>query len=156
MFAELQRTIAADDLEASVVFVDPEYDLVEYYRAMDVFLLPSREDPGPLVCLDAAAVSKPLICFDGAGGMAEFVRGECGFAVPYLDTEAFAEKIIAFYEDREMLRSMGINAAAKVRREYTADVVAPKILAAIDKVDQTRLPIEKTLINANPAIKPPM
>ncbi|MGH9818778.1 MAG: glycosyltransferase family 4 protein, partial [Pyrinomonadaceae bacterium] len=156
MFAELQRTISENNLGRTVIFVDPKYDLAEYYRAMDVFLLPSREDPFPLVCLDAAAVAKPVICFESAGGMSEFVRGECGFAVPYLDTVAFAEKIIAFYEDRELLRAFGENAASKVRREYSSDVVAPRILAAIDSVDQTRFPIAKTLTSASPAIKPPM
>ena len=94
------------------------FDLHEYYNAMDVFLLPSREDTFPLVCLEAALLERPIVCFQNAGGMPEFVEDDCGFAVPYLDTVAAAERIVELARDRQLRRMMGASAAAKVRARY--------------------------------------
>ena len=41
-----------------------------------------EEDPYTLVCLEAAALEKPYVCFEGAGGSPEFVEEDCGFVVP--------------------------------------------------------------------------
>jgi hypothetical protein len=37
------------------------------------------------VCLEAAALGKPIICFGDAGGMPEFIEEVCELVVPYLD-----------------------------------------------------------------------
>ena len=41
---------------------------LDFFAAFDVFVLLSREDPFPLVCLEAASLGKPFVCFDNAGG----------------------------------------------------------------------------------------
>ena len=105
-------------LEGHVIFADPKHALPEYHNAMDVFLLPSREDTFPLVCLEAALHERPIVCFQNAGGMPEFVEDDCGFAVPYLDTVAAAERIVELARDRQLRRMMGASAAAKVRARY--------------------------------------
>ena len=59
-------------------------------NACDLFCLPSREDPFPLVMLEAGALGKPMVCFDGAGGAKEFAARGAGIVVPYLDVPAMA------------------------------------------------------------------
>ncbi len=47
----------------------------------------SREDPFPLVVLDALDARVPVIGFDGGGGFVELLQRDCGVLVPYLDTD---------------------------------------------------------------------
>ncbi|OWY58561.1 hypothetical protein B7486_79310, partial [cyanobacterium TDX16] len=42
-------------------------DLAAVLAAADVFVLSSREDTFPLVCLEAASLGVPIVCFDDAG-----------------------------------------------------------------------------------------
>lgn len=58
---------------------------LDYIGECDVYLLSSREDPFPLVCLEAASLGKPIICFKRSGGMPEFVDDKIGWLINYLD-----------------------------------------------------------------------
>lgn len=55
-------------------------DYYHYLSLADGFLLTSREDPFPLVMIEAAAVAKPIVAFN-SGGVAEFVLEEMGEVV---------------------------------------------------------------------------
>jgi glycosyltransferase involved in cell wall biosynthesis len=93
----------------------------------------SREDPFPLVCLESASFSKPILCFEKAGGMAEFVENDCGFIVPFLDTETFADRILELYENPNRSKTLGENAAKKVRGNHDIEISAPKVLEIIER-----------------------
>ncbi len=114
-------------------FVEHKTDPLDYFAAIDVFAMISREDPYPLVCLEAASLGKPIICFADAGGMPEFVEEDCGYVVPYLDLGAFAERIVGLYADRETLRLLGDNANRKVRARHDIEIAAPAVAALIER-----------------------
>ncbi|HEX8736662.1 MAG TPA: glycosyltransferase [Pyrinomonadaceae bacterium] len=118
------------ELKEKVIFTGLQKNPRPFYAMMDLFLLTSREDPFPLVCLEAASLGKPIICFDKAGGMTEFVGAAAGAIVPYGDIEAFGEKIIYFYKNRDALRKAGEAARAKINSEFAAE----KLCAAIKEV----------------------
>lgn len=111
----IEKIILENDLEKSglnnsyLKFVDASVDYKAMYQEMDVFLLPSREDPFPLVAIEAAACGLPLITFDKATGINEIMEKNKGggFIVPYLDIQAMAEKIVLYYFDRELLKKDG-------------------------------------------------
>lgn len=103
-----------------------------YYPAMDVFALLSRDDPYPLACLEVAAMSKPVVCFAGAGGMPEFVGEECGFVSPYLDINSMAAAIASLAHDHTGSAKRGQRARAKVADENTLDTTAPQLQAIVD------------------------
>ena len=106
-------------------------DVTDYYCAMDVFALSSREDPFPLVMLEAAACSLPMVCFDGAGGGTEFVGEDAGLVAPYLDVAAFAAHIDALHKSPELRRQHGAAAARKVQTCHVVETQGPKMLASI-------------------------
>lgn len=104
----------------------------DYLGAADVFVLTSREDPYPLICLEAAALGKPIVCFADAGGIPEFVVADCGYVVPYLDMAAMAVKVIALAECPEQRQAMGLAAKRKVAR-HDIETTGPKILDIIER-----------------------
>jgi glycosyltransferase involved in cell wall biosynthesis len=115
------------DLKGKVIFTGLQENPQKFFAAMDLFALTSREDPFPLVCLEAASLGKPTICFDRAGGITEFVGNDAGAVVPYGDIEAFSEKIIYFYENRDELQKAGQAAQAKVNSEFSMEKSCARI-----------------------------
>jgi len=57
----------------------------------DVFLLTSREDPYPLVVLEAANVKLPSICFSKTGGITDFIDENTGWVVDGISVEKTIE-----------------------------------------------------------------
>lgn len=52
----------------------PTERLESLYALADVFFLSSRMDPLPNVAIDAMTAGVPVVCFDGAGGVAEILH----------------------------------------------------------------------------------
>ena len=120
------------ELDQYVHFLGTKSNPLDYFLVSDVFVLVSREDPFPLVCLEAASLGKPIICFDRAGGAQEFVEDDAGFVVPYLDIEDMAEKVIALISSQELRQRLGLRAQQKVQT-HDIEVIAPQILHLIKK-----------------------
>jgi glycosyltransferase involved in cell wall biosynthesis len=105
---------------------------LDYFACFDAFALVSREDPFPLVCLEAALLEKPILCFAGAGGTPELVEEDGGFVVPYLDLSAMADKLLLLGGDESLRRKMGACGAAKVRQCFSLNVMAPRLYHLIE------------------------
>jgi glycosyltransferase involved in cell wall biosynthesis len=133
-FFEMEYDAKKLGLEKYVRFLEHQPNPLDYYAALDVFAMVSREDPYPLVCLETASLGKPVICFADAGGMPEFVENDSGFIVPYLDTGAFAGRILELYANPDLRAKMGASAARKVRERHDITASAPRIIEIINKV----------------------
>lgn len=121
------------DLEGRCRRVPTAAEVVDYYCAMDLFALTSREDPFPLVMLEAGALGVPTVCFAGAGGGPEFVARGAGASVPYAEVDCFAAELEALHDDAERRKRMGEVAAETVRAHHVVDVQGPQILASIQR-----------------------
>ena len=98
-----------------------------FYESFDVFVLMSRADPFPLVALEAASISRPIVCFADAGGIPEFVSGGGGFVVPYLGLEEMTNRVIELHDDPDLRRSLGQQAAERLRAQYDTDTTIRRI-----------------------------
>ena len=132
-FGELWTDVKNLGMEQYIRFLGVQTNPLDYFVACDVFVLVSREDPFPLVCLEAASQGKPIVCFDKAGGMREFVEDDAGFVVPYLALEVMAHKIIDLLNSSRLRQQLGQKAQQKVRENHDIEVVAPKVLNIIEK-----------------------
>lgn len=92
-YLEFVYEIKKLNLQYKIFTVPYEKDIHKYYQLMDVFLMTSREDPFPLVNLEAMVNGIPVICFKDSGGSEELVDASSGFVVPYADTEKMAQKV---------------------------------------------------------------
>jgi len=119
-------------LSGRIYFTGEVDNPLDYFFCGDVFALVSREDTFPLVCLEAAILGKPILCFENAGGMPEFVEKNAGFTVPYLDIDAMANKIVKLAGDEILRNSIGKSAARKVREHFELGVGAARIKEIIE------------------------
>jgi glycosyltransferase involved in cell wall biosynthesis len=132
-FYDLKHDIEKSDLTKYVHFIGEQKDPSIYFASCDIFLMVSREDPFPLVCLEAAALGKPIICFDKAGGMKEFVEDDSGIVVPYLDILGMAKASLHLLQSPDLREKLGQKAKIKVIERHDINVAAPKLLQIITK-----------------------
>jgi glycosyltransferase involved in cell wall biosynthesis len=129
--ARMKKQVASYCLPELVHFTGPRENVGPFYQASDVFVLPSREDPFPLVMMEAALRAKPIVCFDQSGGAPEFVELDAGFVVPPLDVDRMAQKVVELLSSPELSRRMGNAARNKVLTRHTVEIGAPKIASVI-------------------------
>jgi glycosyltransferase involved in cell wall biosynthesis len=128
----MRKQVQALSRQDLVHFIGSRPDVGPYYEASDVFLLPSREDPFPLVMLEAALRGKPVVCFDNSGGAPEFVQDDAGFIVRAFDVGEMAEKLALLLSSGELRRRMGEAGRQRVLRCHDINTSAPKIAAIIE------------------------
>jgi glycosyltransferase involved in cell wall biosynthesis len=109
-------------------------DPLPFLAGFDLFVLPSREDPFPLVCLEAAACGKAIVCFDNAGGIPEFLQNDAGVIVPYMDIETMATTVMRLLRDPQSRQMLGDVGRQRVRAQHDISTAAPRILACIERV----------------------
>jgi glycosyltransferase involved in cell wall biosynthesis len=106
-------------IQNSVTFCEATAEPHLFYEVFDLLLLPSREDPYPLIVLEAAQHAKPTVCFDErAGGACDFVATDCGLVVPFLDTQSMTQAILTLTENPEKRIEMGKFAKQKVEERH--------------------------------------
>ncbi len=97
-------------------------ELARYYRAADLFCLPTREDIWGLVINEAMSYGLSVITTDQCVAGVEFIEdGVNGYLVPTENAEAVAEKIQAILSGSP--REMG-RAALETIRPYTIETMA--------------------------------
>jgi len=132
-YKQLCHDIALSNLGSHVHFLGAKSNPLDYYAIYDVFTLMSREDPFPIVCLEASLMGKPILCFDRAGGAKELVEDDCGFVVPYLNVECMAQRVSEILGSRELRQRLGQRAREKVQKYYSIDALGPKVLNTIKR-----------------------
>ena len=90
----------------------------EYYRAMDIFLLPSRSEGFSLALLEAAAAKLPLIASNIPGNDEFIDDGKNGLLFEVEKPNQLAEKINKFAGDKPFAKQLAENAHKAVMSNY--------------------------------------
>lgn len=117
-----------------VHFLPPTTNPAPFFAGLDAFALTSREDPFPLVGIEAAAQGVPILCFERAGGMVELVGEDAGFTAPYGDIAAMAAQLELWMAEPELRKRLGETAARRVRQMSDVVVGAPKIVGLLEQL----------------------
>ncbi|ASU36801.1 hypothetical protein MuYL_4918 [Mucilaginibacter xinganensis] len=121
-------------IENRLVFLESTPEPLPFIKLFDVFVLLSREDPFPLIVLEAAFLKKPVIAFENSGGIPELLKQGAGLAAPYLNISKMATLIYTLSQDAELIAKTGNKANQLVVDHYNTNVVAPGIYAEINKL----------------------
>jgi len=123
-------------LDSKILFPGLCDDPRPYYNAADIFLLTSREDPFPLVVLEACDYELPIICFDNSGGMPAYVKNGPGFVVPFEDVGKMAEVVSTLLEDENLRLSVGKTARTRLHTSHVSEIAVPQILHECLTIDK--------------------
>lgn len=134
----IESDIRQMGLSDRIILVPPTPHALDYINRFDVLLLSSREDPYPLVVLEAALQEIPVVCFDNAGGAPELIESDAGFVIPFMDISAASDAIIQLILDPSLRETLGRNGRKKVLERHNTD----KSLARIEAIIQKYLPLQ--------------
>jgi glycosyltransferase involved in cell wall biosynthesis len=106
----LERQIEKTGLKHVVEILDPIENLDIAYQHADIFFLCSRMDPLPLVSIEAMHYGLPLICFEDASGIAEYLQeteGGSHGVVPYLSIREASRRIYELITNKDLRKTLG-------------------------------------------------
>ena len=112
-------------------------DLTPYYRASDVFVLPSiaRSEAFGIVQLEAMGCEKPVIntALDSVVPYASR-HGESGLTVPPKNAEALAAALRELFADPTKAKALGQGGRKRVERDFSQEVMADRMLSLYGEV----------------------
>ncbi len=91
----------------------------EFYKAMDIFLLPSRSEGFSLALLEAAAAKLPIIATNIPGTNEFIINGESGILFEPGIPDDLLNGIIKLTGDKQMAEKFSKNAYEKVLNNFT-------------------------------------
>ncbi len=118
----------------AVAFAGPQAEGVErYYRASDLFAMPSHFDTFGMAVLEAMAAGLPVIVSANVGARDVVADGINGYVVPAPgDADAAARAIVAMADGETRARLAG--EAARTAARYTWDRTAEEVARAYDAI----------------------
>jgi glycosyltransferase involved in cell wall biosynthesis len=115
-----------------IILIPPTPNALDIMTRFDIFLLTSREDPYPLVVLEAALLQKPIVCFKNAGGAPELVEEDAGTIVDYLDISQASNAIVELIVNPADCKRKGLRAKQKVLERHNTEKSIQKFLSIIE------------------------
>lgn len=119
-------------IQNHVHIIAPTKENMEYMACFDLFFLSSREDPHPLVMIEASLNKIPVICFDKAGGAPEYVNHDERLIIPYGDVICAKNKLAYLINHENIRKEIGLKMYEKALN-YDASIIAPQILEIIEE-----------------------
>ena len=135
----IRSQIAARGLTRQVLMLGFREDLLEVFRSLDLFVIPSVEgDTIPQVLMQAMALGLPVISTT-VGSIPDVVQdGVTGFVVPPRDAGALAERIAALLADPDLRHAMGSRGRALVEREFSLERMLDRLEGVYRQADGAR------------------
>ena len=109
-------------------------DIRDAYRQAAIVVLPSRREGMPKVVLEAAACGLPVVTTMVPGCRESVIEGVTGFAVPYGDGHALADRIARLLGSADMRREMGQNARKLAEERFAAPKIVETILKTATEI----------------------
>lgn len=124
---ELENLSCEPALKSRIFFPGHCTNIASFLESVHVFVLPSRNDPMPLVLLEAMAAGKAIVAAD-VGCVREILQPpHAGIVVPPENPEILAMEIRKLLEDPDMRRQLGENARKRVLQNYSMETFCKKI-----------------------------
>jgi glycosyltransferase involved in cell wall biosynthesis len=132
--AELRRRVEDEGLSDRVALLGPVPDASAYLPQFQVLALPSRHEGMPMVLLEAAAHSLPVVAFD-VGGVAEVLDGGAATRlVPDGDIAAFRRALDETAGRSERVESDLAAWSASIQRRYGVEATAAAYAALYRRI----------------------
>ena len=132
---QLQATVAASGFADRVVFVPPTNQVQDYFRAADMYVMPSVREGMPIALLEAMACGLPAVASRLPGSTDTMIEpGVNGLLVPPGDVAAFADGLARLLSNPDEAARLGAAARLTVESRYTMERVADMWLDAYHHV----------------------
>eukprot|EP00437_Effrenium_voratum_P010759 CAMPEP_0181440172 /NCGR_PEP_ID=MMETSP1110-20121109/22830_1 /TAXON_ID=174948 /ORGANISM="Symbiodinium sp., Strain CCMP421" /LENGTH=802 /DNA_ID=CAMNT_0023563967 /DNA_START=84 /DNA_END=2492 /DNA_ORIENTATION=+ len=133
-----------------ITVMDIQAEVMRFYMAADVVVVPSLNEVLPLVICEAMAFEKPVVCSRIDAIPEALDDGVEGFLVPPANPEAIRAAILKLYHQPELRKQMGAHGRQRVLKQFSYSAMGKCYRDLLDKVD---LQPEQTALSAGDALK---
>lgn len=135
----IRRLIEEHGLTAEIRMLGFRDDLLNVFRSLDVFVIPSVEgDTIPQVLMQALAMGLSVVSTTVGSIPDVVIEGETGFVVPPRDAHALADRVLPLLDDAGLRARMGANGRALVERSYSIDKMLDRMEAVYQNLVRAR------------------
>jgi len=120
-------------IAGAVTFLGWRDDVQSILREADVFILPSRDEPFGIVCLEAMACGIPIIA-TRTDGPSTFLDETTALMVPVADAGALARALVTVAGDRESAHARAGTARSRFEAHYSEAIVVGRYLKLYDQL----------------------
>lgn len=111
-------------LKNAVDFISPEENPYPLFKAADLFLMTSFEDPCPRVMLESCVCGTPVMALTCSGGVADFILGSGGELINRNDPRICASLVRHMSDDLQSLRRTCIKEIRYVETHHLLSDIA--------------------------------
>lgn len=134
----LRNLVKELELEEKVEFLGWIKNKKEFFDSIDIFCLPSKNEPFGIVILEAMKFAKPIISTD-ADGPREILTHEKDALVVALEPqtnteERIASAVVRMVNEPELMNELVKNAALKLRERYSYKALEKRLGEIVGKV----------------------
>ena len=120
-YEEVKLMLAASDVAPYFIFTDFQSNVIQFFDAMDIFVLSTHFEGLPLVILEAMAQGKPVIA-TAVDGIPEIVKHEkTGLLHQHEDAAQLSEQILALLRDEALATRLGEAGRQAVKTEWSRE-----------------------------------
>lgn len=123
----LHDQLDALGLREFVTFLGWQNDVAACLEAADVFVLPSRDEPFGIVCLEAMACAIPIIA-TATDGPVSFLDDTTAIVVPPADPQALAQGLCDIARDPAAATARALAARSRFETRFSEPVVVAQYL----------------------------
>jgi L-malate glycosyltransferase len=131
---ELRQLVADLEITQHVVFAGYVADLHNLLALMQIFVLPSLQEPFGLVCAEAMSLGKPIVGTDVGGIPEQVVHGVNGLIVPPGDPTALAESIDRLLSNPPLLAACGQKGYERYQEKFAVAGMLHHTVEVYEKV----------------------
>lgn len=136
--ADMRDRAGHEGVADRLVFVAPTHRVQDYYRAADLFALPSSREGLPVALLEAMATGLPAVASRLPGATDVLIEdGQNGVLVPPGNVDALADALRRMLTDRSRAAALGVAARSRVTREFGSGQTAGRWLEAYRRLHPT-------------------
>jgi glycosyltransferase involved in cell wall biosynthesis len=126
---KLHAVVRNEGMEQNILFAEFSPQLENYYRAADLFILPSQNEGLPNVVLEAMSCGLPCVVTQISGTEDLINHDSSGMLFGVNDEHSFISAIEPLISNPERRATMGRSANAEVRARYSSESSAERYLS---------------------------
>lgn len=131
--ASLEQYVRDNGLTDYVVFANYRDDVTEYYRILDLLVLPSISEGLPNVVLEAMSCGVPILA-TSVGGVPEILDGTNGALVLPGDSDALAQRMIELLRNDSLRATLGVEGRRSLHPRFSPEHRARQIVAVYQEL----------------------
>lgn len=116
--AELKDYARECGVEDVVEFLGFVSDMKSFHQTLDIFALTSLWEGFCYVQVESMTLKRPVVAWNVSSIPEVVIDGETGYLCPALNTEAFANRLLALMQDEALRNRLGENGRARVINHF--------------------------------------